>query len=915
MQFRIVCFVFLISLFFGSLLFAGTTGKIAGIVKDKENGEPLIGANVFIEGTALGSTSDLDGSYFIINVPPGTYTVVVQYIGYREVRVSGLQVSIDLTTKQDFRLSTETVDIGEAVVVTAERDVVQKDLTSSESRVSSERIQQLPVAEVADVLQIQPGVTRDADGGFHIRGGRSSEIGYWINGVSITDSYDNSQGLVIENEGIQELQVISGTFNAEYGNAMSGIVNVVTKEGDNEYHGNFEVYSGDYFAKDDGIFFNVDDRAPAENYSFQGSLSGPVPFLGNKFRFYATGRHTYNDGALYGLKVFNPDGNFAKEFTEEDVQRIETFESDEDVFNFLTEKFDAVPMDWSERTTGLANLTFQATPTLKFNIEGRFSTEDFRDYNHDFRLNPDGDVSKFNDSYNGSFIVNHTLSSRTFYTLNLTYLNREFNEFLYEDPSDPRYQDPDLIQNVPPGNFNVGGTNFHQFFRKTENYIGKLDLTSQFHRAHLLKGGIEIRYSRLEQDDYDLLPPNDAAGISAIVPGISFPTRDIFTAEPIQYSVYLQDKFEHDKVIINAGLRLDYFDSRGDILADPRDPDIFRPILQENQAMTLEERQQVWYNKADAKVQLSPRLGIAYPISADGVIHFSFGHFLQVPELRHLFQNSQYKLAEVGNPADAYGNPDLDAQSTVQYEIGLQQQFARNAKIDLTLFYRDIRDWITTDAPTETYRAGSIYYQFTNRDYANVRGVTLSYNHRFTNNFLVDAVYQFQSAEGTNSNADEEFQQRNNNFEPTVQLTPLDWDQTHNINLSVYYGGRTWGISTIGRFNTGLPFTPATNVDLEVTVGPNATNDNPKNSRRKPSNFVVDMRLHKSFPISGDMKARLFGRVFNLFDKRNEADVFDDTGRAGFTLLQPTSGNSVFFVRPDFYSPPREVQVGFEFDF
>ncbi|MCB0298171.1 MAG: carboxypeptidase regulatory-like domain-containing protein, partial [Calditrichaeota bacterium] len=280
MQTRVIGLMLLVLTLLVNGLFSGTTGKIAGVVKDKENGEPLIGANIILDGHPLGATTDLDGSYFILNVPPGTYDVVVQYIGYQDVRVNGVSVSIDLTTRQNFELSSATIELGDEVVVVADRDVVQKDLTSSESRVSSEKIESLPVEEIDDVLQIQSGVTRGADGSFHIRGGRSSEIAYWVNGSSITDGFDNSRGLNIENESIQELQVISGTFNAEFGNAMSGIVNVVTKEGGSDFHGSIKAYTGDYVTSDDDIFYNLDQVQPKDNYSVQASLSGPVPLLG-----------------------------------------------------------------------------------------------------------------------------------------------------------------------------------------------------------------------------------------------------------------------------------------------------------------------------------------------------------------------------------------------------------------------------------------------------------------------------------------------------------------------------------------------------------------------------------------------------------------------------------------------------------
>ena len=267
----------MLALFCGNL-FAGTTGKIVGIITDKDTGEPLIGANVVVDGRPLGSTTDIDGSFLILNVPPGRYTLIAQYIGYQDKRVEGVQVNVDFTTRQNFELSSATIEFGDEIVVQASRELLTKDLTSSQTRVSTEKIENLPVEEIDDVLAVQPGITRDASGNFHIRGGRTSEIGYQLNGISISDGFDKSRGLEIENESVQELQVISGTFNAEYGNAMSGIINIVTKEGGSDFHGSLKSFVGDYLSTDDFNFYNIDAREAA-NYSMQGTLSGPVPGL------------------------------------------------------------------------------------------------------------------------------------------------------------------------------------------------------------------------------------------------------------------------------------------------------------------------------------------------------------------------------------------------------------------------------------------------------------------------------------------------------------------------------------------------------------------------------------------------------------------------------------------------------------
>jgi len=210
------------------------TGKIVGTVTDAATGDPLPGVNVYLDGTTQGTSTDFDGRYVIIGVRPGSYTLVASYISFATQRVEGVQVSLDLTTTINFELSEEIL-VGEEVVVVAEAVAVKKDLTSSESRITSETIDKLPVTELGQVLEVQAGITNR--GGLHVRGGRSSEVIYMVDGVPVSDSYDGSSTVQLENDGIEELQVVSGTFNAEYGNAMSGVINIVTKEGRSDRFG------------------------------------------------------------------------------------------------------------------------------------------------------------------------------------------------------------------------------------------------------------------------------------------------------------------------------------------------------------------------------------------------------------------------------------------------------------------------------------------------------------------------------------------------------------------------------------------------------------------------------------------------------------------------------------------------------
>jgi len=889
-----ILFIFIILLLPLNLILAGTTGKINGKVSDKKTGEPLPFVNIIIEGTNFGAATDIEGNYVILNIPPGKYNVKAQYIGYQPVRVENVSVSIDLTTTIDFQLAESAVEL-EEVVVQGRQELIKKDVTSSQSLISSDQIGALPVAELDDVLQLQAGVTRDAGGGFHIRGGRTSEIAYWVNGISITDAYDNSRGIQIDNNSIQELQVISGTFNAEYGNAMSGIVNTVTKEGGRDYHGSIMIYSGDHVSNFTEYFPQIDDVDPFSNYNLQGSLSGPVPYTDNLASFFVNGRYYYDDGYLFGERRYNPDGTRGDNST--------------------------VAMNWRKNLYGQGNISFSPLQEVKINLEGLFSKEDFKDYNHEYRWNPDGDVNKFAESYNATATITHMLSSASFYTLKGSYFSKDFEEYTYENPYDSRYQHPDSLRNISYA-FRTKGTNLHRFYRQTNSFIGKVDFTSQALQEHLLKFGAEVKSHNMKFDDYYLEPARlngvPIEPFQPSIPGEDQTNRVKYDNKPFEASAYVQDKIEFESVIINVGLRLDYFDSNGKVLVDIKDPNIYAPLRPEVQSLSIKEREPFFYKDAGTKFQVSPRFGIAYPISATGVVHFSYGHFLQIPPFQFLFQNGPYKIPNSGINVGVYGNPDLEPQKTVMYEIGFRQEFFDNFLIDITGFYRDVRDWITAGPIIQTYNLVT-YSIFTNKDYANVKGITFTFNKRFTNNFAFDLNYTYQVAEGSNSSPEDEYNAAIGSGEPSLFLIPMDWDQNHLLNASLLVGIDGWGASLLARYGTGLPYTPSV---TQYTADRGITSGLLRNSRYRPSQFTIDLKLDKTFNLMG-LDVTAFLRVFNLLDNKVTVNVFGDTGQPDFTTETQNVGydasrpNTVeeYIKYPDRYGEPRNIQFGFDLSF
>lgn len=915
---------------------AGTTGKISGTLVDSRTREPLIGANVVVKGTSTGSASNLEGYYVILNVPPGTYTLTASAVGYHKKIVTNVSVSIDLTTTIDIELLPSVVEVGEEIVVTADRPIIRKDLTSSESRVDATQIESLPVNEVSEVLTLQAGITRGADGGIHIRGGRTSEVAYWVDGVSISDAYDGSQAVRVENNAVQELQVISGTFNAEYGEAMSGIVNIVTKEGGQSLHGSLSAYSGDYVTSDgwsydnrtipapsgpaqlglintSRLFYGLDKIRPFEDYNIEGSLSGPIPLL-DGLTFYASGRYFRTKGWLFGYNLIETTGAPNPESVTIDPAR-----------GLVTFKDNLFSMNGSTRTSGQTKLTYQFSGSAKLSLSGIASTNDFRDYNHDRILIPESDVQKFDRGYNVNTIWNQTLGTSAFFTVNLSYFFKDFKEYLYESPTDPRYFYADEIAGQKNNyEFIVIGPNNHHFKRKTETRNLKIDYTDQVSPLHQLKVGVEGKLHSLYLEDYNVTYTEGTR--TPGIPEATGPLYEEYTRRPVELSAYVQDKLEYERMIVNVGLRLDYFDSKGKILADRSDPNVYLPRKIENQRLTIDERLSRWYKKASVKYALSPRFGISYPITDKGILHFSYGHFLQIPSFLNLYVKPDYKVTTASGVQGVYGNPDLKSQKTVMYEFGLQQELTDNISFDITGFYRDTRDWVTTSPEIPVGDPGSStssYVMYINRDYANTRGVTVTLNKRALGDLVtVNLAYMFQNAEGINSNPDDARAALVDNKEPSRSLTPLDWDQTHTANLTVGIGKADWGVFLLGRYGSGLPYTPSLNQADQSGQDVSRTIRN--NSRRRPPNYTFDVRAFKSLEI-GPVDVSLFVKVFNLLDRRNEITVFGTTGRAtssvraeGAGNVSPVNGiNSVeeFLVRPDYYSEPRKIQFGIEMNF
>ncbi len=884
---KILLFLFVVA----SNIQAGTTGKIAGTVKDALTGEPLIGVNIILVGTNYGAATDIDGNYYIINIPPGLYDMKASMIGFASKTIQNIKVSVDQTTNIDFELGQSTIEMQD-VVVSAEGSIVRKDLTSTEAKVSGDQIALLPLEDVQSVVNLQAGVI---DG--HFRGGRTNEVKYLVDGISVNDAYSGNSALSAEVNSIQEIQVLTGTFNAEYGEAMSGVVNQVTKIASDKYDGNISLYLGDYVTNRNDLYTNISSVNPTDIQNIQANFSGPIPLTNGFMKFFLSGRYNSNDGYLYGQRTFNPSDS--SDFSDNDPNNWYVGSTGDNEY---------VAMNYNRLYSLQGKLSFDVGSGKGIVLNGLYQKNDYKDYNHIYKLNPDGDYQRFQESFLGSASYTHVFSNSAFLDVSGSYFSTNYNQYVYENPLDPRYVDPRRKQDVSGNAFYTGGTENWHFNHITTTYTGKLDFTLQADLINQLKTGAEFQYHNLDYEDFQIVI--DAT--SDFQPALSTPgsfNYNIYNANPYQAAAFIQDKIELDYLIVNIGLRFDYFEPDGEYLNDPNNIAVLDGLNPPFPDSLMK--------KASSKSQFSPRIGISYPITDKGAIHISYGHFFQIPPFEYLYRNPNFRIPLTGNYPEnignLIGNADLKPQQTIMYEIGLQQEIFTDIGITLTGYYKDIRNLLAT----EIYIKNDFkkFSKLVNQDYGAVQGITLSFEKRFTDGIGGSIDYTFQVAKGNASDPNDNFDkaQANPPIEINKQLVYLDWDRTHSFNFTLTGGiPGNYIISAIGKYGTGLPYTPS--IQNQRT--------GLENSDRRPSYFNVDLFATKYFEIFGSQLS-IFARIYNLFDTANEIDVFGDTGRAGYTLevtrsQEPPRGvNTIeeFYTRPDYYSSPRSINIGFSLTF
>ena len=948
--------------------FAQSSGKISGTVTDATTGESLPGVTIYLEeNTSIGTVSDQDGQYFMLSVPPGTYTVVMSFVGFATMKHAGVQVFSGRTTNLDAALREEVIQ-GEEIVVSAERPIVVRDRTTTVSFVSQEAIEKLPVQEVGDLVRFQPGVVTNSNGGFNFRGGRQRETAYIVDGIPVQNVFSQGGGNTIDMEvqSVQELQVYTGTFDAELGGAQSGIVSITTRDPGQRIQGSLRAQAGGYYAGSDNIFIGGNDFDPIESKDISLTLSGPIIKNGNKLGFFVNGRYEDRVGHLKGERRFTAEDGFRIDtyrrwyrdvFQPDDTRLIPLdtartpggsliLDRDGNPITFSHGDGAIVDMDWRTAYTINPKLVFRPFSRTKITASGLYNNSESQSYSSGRRYAPDYRSQSFFESITGVLSLQQTIGNDKVLNLRGSYKTRESESYAFESISDPAIQFASGADDVT--GFSLGATDNGAGKSSEEQIIVSGDFTWQVNDKNELKAGFQYRNNHFIIEDLDRnwvfadnpdslflnlsYPPAlnfanfedyfDAvqSELPILAPELArFAVNDRFEQSPVEYAAFIQDKLEFDsRLVVKAGVRFEYFDVREQRLIDERTP-TDRIGRSDN------------FKDTSPKFYFSPRLGISYPISTSGAFRVAYGHFVQMPAYFEMFKNPIFEGINVGRlEGRAVGNPDLDPERTIKYEMGLQQQITDFIGIDINLFYKNIRNLLGTEI------LGTLdniqYLRTVNRDYGLIRGGTLSLVTRPVGALLGTSFdITYSDARGSSSSSTDVANVviagrsgETGDFFLERNIIPLDWDQTLTANVSAQVGqANNWSLGFISQLATGQPYTPSF-----LDPNKNFPDNEFENAGRKPVIFTFDISAEKRFEVAG-VRYGLRLQVDNVFNQLNERFVNSISGRADQIVRLPVVQadrdvvNEVvgLFTRaeddnnPHWYSAPRQIRLAVTVNF
>ena len=801
---------------------SGIHGILAGHVRDQKTGDPLPGVNVVIVDGERGTTTDVEGYYQMQNIRAGLYQIRVSLVGYTSQMIKNVIINPDLRTRLDVELAPTAISLDEVTVV-HEKPLIQKDVTGTTFIVSGREIETLPVDDVTGVLRLKPGVTLEGN----VRGGKSSEVLYLVDGLPLQDVVGGGAAGTLPNSSIFGAGFYLGGLDAEYGNALSGVVNVITRTGT-------DVHAFFTRADKDNLFGGTQNSRSTE---VEASATGPLMI-----------------GRMYYAGAFNGQVS--------DTRWWQDFRH-----------FFGSPID--RQLSGFAKVDYLFEPTLRLGVQGLVSVHDWHDYEYDWRFNLDGIPPQHRAAGRLAAIVSHSLSETFFYTASLSIfgLSSRIGKRSKENiPVNDPYQYDFFLRYV------VDGQRAWRSEHDQLTYTAKIDGTMKAGADHLFKMGGELNLFDLDADIVKYEPRKTYFGKPLVnEPQLNFSTAYHYT--PKSGSLYIQDKIDlsRDGILLNVGLRYDFLE-----------PNATRPAIERipvsDTSFAVVQRGE---ERASWKGQLSPRFGAAMQLSERAYFFVNLGWYFQHPLFEYLYTGLD-RVALGRGVSALTGNPNLDPERVMAYELTVKYDIGRDVVLSVGYFRKEAQNLVDskTFVQGNSRVAGSFgFAEYVNTPAAESRGFEVILSRERNSWLLGELSYSYMTAEGTSGSTSDGFFIAQYGLPPAIRIYPLSWDQRHTVKATATVV-TPWGLTMTAHsdYHTGRPYTR-----YPTATGFEAVDSAlfQPNNARMPRYLNVDVKARFDFPFGwpgSTLSAYL--EVRNLLNGRNVRWI-DSNGRIGGELGDP----------------------------
>jgi len=916
---RLVFFILL-----SGFLLSQDFGIINGKILDAQSGVGLPGVNVMVKGTYYGAATDIEGEFRILKILPGSYDIQVSMMGYKVILNTGIEVTSGESTTLRFELEETVLSFGEDVIVMGKKPLFDVDETSSMSRVRKEDIENKVVSSVEDILAEQIGVTTQ-DNEIHIRGGRIDESMFVVDGFSVKDPLSGYSGnLFVNADAIEELEIVTGGYNAEYGQAMSGIINIKLKEGRDHYDGSVK-YSSDRFLPDNYNTDRLEFNFGGPDLFFQTIPEVLGVDLPGHFSFFLNGYGKMYDGNLPTASKLYPHRYWSSNLI-----------SDEGADKFMEQLASRENNDWHV----LYKMTWGLTPQKKLSVsydasmninQGYYMPRAFASTYFPYRYMKILDyytITRDTRLFNMNWT--HTLSTRSFYNFTIG----KFTTMEHSAVQDLPWTDYQERLDLEPINYNLDDSdqngNIHitygdEFYDtgfapewydlSSENTRMDLDWTYHTQSNHKIKTGIEHTITEIQVLDIDE-PWSGSSGFGA--------NYDSYNAKTYFGALYFQDRIVFEGMTLNIGFRTDYWIPGRYVENAINDTS---NIIITDEARDLFEEETFNFpwtgDPYKMKARLSPRFGISHPITNNDVLYFYYGHFSQLPTFQYVYAKINSKSQST---YQVFGNPNLNPKTTVQYEIGVKHRFSEDQVLELKAYWKDMFDYETsqTISPSNPKYAHLSFNMYFNADYARSRGIEAILKSRLWKNWYVDLNFNYSIVTGKSSSPlDNLLVQAGQLSEKPLGESFMSWDRPIHIFTNISYNHpKNWGASARIEFESGRRYTRSIQ-DTIIYVNDKAYYDGPREDDR-PYAFLskdvkknIEVKLYKTFNVSR-FKIKSYIEIENVLNELTPRRVNPFTGRGyepgetyGYFLANSPNPN----LDPSRYNKPRTMEMGIQFIF